>query len=130
MRFSTALVAALPALALADTTGVSSASMTTVTDISRTTITTTCTDTAHLTKTVTLSRIHTTVSTVNSTSTVIQPTGGITHPTSSLPSASLTSGTTTPSAVPAKGPSNAGGALDAGRLAFAGVVGMVVAALL
>ncbi|KAJ3482361.1 hypothetical protein NLG97_g7590 [Lecanicillium saksenae] len=119
MRLSTVVLAVLPAFAMADSVS-SAPSMTTVTDHSKTTITTTCTDTAFLTKTVTLSRVHTTVSTLNSTA-VIQPTGGITHPAS------------TPTTLPSpsnKGPSNAAGALDAGKVAFAGVAGMVVAALL
>ncbi|KAJ6783363.1 hypothetical protein PWT90_09478 [Aphanocladium album] len=120
MRLSTVVLAVLPAFAMADSVS-SAPSMTTVTDHSKTTITTTCTDTAFVTKTVTLSRVHTTVSMLNST-TAIQPTGGITHPATSTP-------TTLPTG-PSKGPSNAAGALNAGKVAFAGVAGMVVAALL
>ncbi len=123
MRFSTVLVAVLPALAVADTSA--APSLTTVTSVSKTTITTTCTDTTYLTKTVTLQRVHTTVSTRNSTSTVIQPTGGITLPAPTNPAAS-----STPTALPTKGPASGGAALHAGKFAFAGVAGMVVAALL
>ncbi|OAA60678.1 hypothetical protein ISF_05717 [Cordyceps fumosorosea ARSEF 2679] len=122
MRLSTILLAVLPAIAAAQSDA--SPSLTTVTSTSKTTITTTTTDTAHLTKTVTLSRVHTVVS-INSTG-VILPTGG----TVTLPSSTAPASTAAPTTLPTKGPSNAGVALDAGRVALAGVAGMVVAALL
>lgn len=123
MRLSSVVLAVLPALAMADSASSSAAaSVTASSAVSMTTITTTCTDS--ITKTITLSRVHTTVSMlgVNSTA-VIQPTGGITHPAPSTTPTTLPAG-------PSKGPSNAAGALDAGKVAFAGVAGMLVAALL
>ncbi|ATY63883.1 hypothetical protein A9K55_003926 [Cordyceps militaris] len=122
MRLSTVLVAILPAFAAAQSSD--SASLTTVTGTSTTT--TTMTNTEYVTKTVTLSRVHTTVSTVSSlnSTTAIQPTGGITLPTASSASATPTTLPTT------KGPTNAGAALDAGKVVFAGVAGIVIAALL
>ncbi|KAM3438037.1 hypothetical protein MY4824_003484 [Beauveria thailandica] len=126
MRLSTLLFAVLPALAAADDANSAAPSVTTITETS--------TGTIHLTKTITLARVHMVVSTLNSTSSAaIQPTGGITHPSSIA--ATTTTTTTTAAAggstaVPTKGPSNAGAALDAGKVVFAGVAGMVIAALL
>ncbi|KAM3497677.1 hypothetical protein MY10362_008979 [Beauveria mimosiformis] len=124
MRLSTLLFAVLPALAAADDATSAAPSVTTITETS--------TGTIHFTKTITLARVHMVVSTLNSTSSAaIQPTGGITHPSSI---AATTTATTTaagsPTAVPTKGLSNAGAALDAGKVVFAGVAGMVIAALL
>ncbi|OAA35211.1 hypothetical protein BBO_08813 [Beauveria brongniartii RCEF 3172] len=124
MRLSTLLFAVLPALAAADDANSAAPSVTTITETS--------TGTIHFTKTITLARVHMVVSTLNSTSSAaIQPTGGITHPSSI---AATTTTTTTAAggatAVPTKGPSNAGAALDAGKVVFAGVAGMVIAALL
>lgn len=116
MRLSTVLFAVLPALAMADSVS-SAPSVTAASDQSKTTITTTCTETARVTKTITLARVHAVVSTLNST-TLIQPTGGITKP------APL------PTTTPAQPPKNAGVSLEAGKVVFAGVAGMVVAALL
>ncbi|KAK8140991.1 hypothetical protein G3M48_001105 [Beauveria asiatica] len=126
MRLSTLLFAVLPALAAADDANSAAPSVTTITETS--------TGTIHLTKTITLARVHMVVSTLNSTSSAaIQPTGGITHPSSIA--ATTTTTTTTAAAggstaVPTKGPSNAGAALDAGKVVFAGVAAMVIAALL
>ncbi|KAM3525055.1 hypothetical protein NHJ13051_004195 [Beauveria bassiana] len=126
MRLSTLLFAVLPALAAADDANSAAPSVTTITE--------TRTGTIHFTKTVTLARVHMVVSTLNSTSSAaIQPTGGITHPSSI---AATTTTTTTaaaagsPTAVATKGSTNAGAALDAGKVVFAGVAGMVIAALL
>ncbi|TQW00645.1 hypothetical protein IF1G_00576 [Cordyceps javanica] len=135
MRLSTALLSILPALAAAQESSAGGApepSLTTVTGTSVTTLTTTTTDTTHLTKTITLSRVATILSTINGTERVLG-TGTITP---ALPSASLPVATTSSasgpgaSAVPSKGPANAGAALDAGKVALAGVAGMLVAALL
>ncbi|KAM3560764.1 hypothetical protein ARSEF4850_003522 [Beauveria asiatica] len=128
MRLSTLLFAVLPALAAADDANSAAPSVTTITETS--------TGTIHLTKTVTLARVHMVVSTLNSTSSAaIQPTGGITHPSSIAATTTTTTTTATTAAggstaVPTKGPSNAGAALDAGKVVFAGVAGMVIAALL
>ncbi|KAM3557809.1 hypothetical protein MY1884_004318 [Beauveria asiatica] len=124
MRLSTLLFAVLPALAAADDANSAAPSVTTITETS--------TGTIHLTKTVTLARVHMVVSTLNSTSSAaVQPTGGIAHPSSiaatTTPTTTAAGGST---AVPTKGPSNAGAALDAGKVVFAGVAGMVIAALL
>ncbi|KAM3507114.1 hypothetical protein MY11210_007270 [Beauveria gryllotalpidicola] len=126
MRLSTLLFVVLPALAAADDANAAAPSLTTITETS--------TGTIHLTKTVTLARVHMVVSTLNSTSSVaIQPTGGITHPSSiaaTTTTATATATVASPTALPSKGSVNAGAALDAGKVVFAGVAGMLVAALL
>ncbi|KAF1733153.1 hypothetical protein CRV24_007052 [Beauveria bassiana] len=125
MRLSTLLFAVLPALAAADDANSAAPSVTTITE--------TRTGTIHFTKTVTLARVHMVVSTLNSTSSaVIQPTGGITHPSSIAATTTTTTAAAagSPTAVATKGSTNAGATLDAGKVVFAGVAGMVIAALL
>ncbi|EFY91759.1 hypothetical protein MAC_02044 [Metarhizium acridum CQMa 102] len=102
------VVAALPALALADT----SAAPTTYT----------YTNTMTLVKTITLAQVHTVTSTWAANSTTYAPTGGM---TSFTPPAA----TTTP-APASKGPENAAGVLEATKIALAGVAGMFVVALM
>lgn len=111
MQLIKLVVAALPALALADT----SAAPTT---------TYTYTNTMTMVKTITLAQVHTVTSTwdTNSTSTTFAPTGGM---TSFTPPAA-----TTAPAPATKGPDNAAGVLDATKVAFAGVAGMLVVALM
>jgi hypothetical protein len=121
MKFSLFAVAALPALALAQST-------------------TTETSTTVLTKTVTLAKLHTVTSVVSShnatttaaatttpsshhlvgtavSSTAFKPTGGVSSTGAPIPSAT-------------KGPQNAGVALEASKVALAGVAGMIMVALM
>ncbi|CEJ86242.1 hypothetical protein VHEMI04050 [[Torrubiella] hemipterigena] len=105
MRFTSFVLAALPALALADGSVTSSAP---------TTITTTCTLTDKVTKTMTLSKVTVTSIASNSTSSWVP------IPTSSAPAI----------VNPPTPGKNAAGALDASKVAFAGVAGMVAIALL
>jgi hypothetical protein len=106
----------LPALALAETSDAGATAHGT------TSCTTTLTSTATLTKTITLSRV-TVTSTWGTNSTSYMPTGAT---TSFIPTSA------TPTVVPAttSGLLNAAGALDATRVAFAGVAGMLVVALM
>lgn len=67
----------------------------------------------------TLSRVHTVTSIAHNT-TSWMPTGSM----------SKTSVMHPPTTLPTDTPENAGAALDAGKLAFAGVAGMIVVALL
>ncbi|OAQ67265.1 hypothetical protein VFPPC_14459 [Pochonia chlamydosporia 170] len=113
MHLTKLVFAVLPALALADTSAVTSAAPTS---------TTTCTSTTTLVKTITLSRAHTVTSTWGHNSTTYMPTGGMTSFTP--PPATTAPAPTT------KGPQNAAGALDATKIAFAGVAGMLVVALM
>jgi len=82
--------------------------------------TTTCTSTQYLTKTVTLSRVHTATMTYNNSTASYMPTGVIS-------SSAVPSGTTEPTLSPTI---NAGSALDAANVAVLAVAGMVVAALI
>lgn len=110
MQLTKILFAVLPALALADTSAEPKT-------------TTTCTNTKTLVKTITLSHAkHTVTSTWGTNSTTYMPTGGMTSFTP--PPATTAPAPTT------KGPDNAAGALDATKIAFAGVAGMLVVALM
>ncbi|OAA47118.1 hypothetical protein NOR_02754 [Metarhizium rileyi] len=114
MQPSKIILAALPALALAESSGASNP-----------TATVTMTDTTTVVKTITLSRAHTASSSwsANSTMTTFKPTGGI--------SSFTTPAVVTTAPVPTtKGPENAAGFLDATNVAFAGVAGMIVMALM
>ncbi|KAM3427704.1 hypothetical protein NHJ13734_008886 [Beauveria thailandica] len=111
MRLSAVFLSVFSAFAAAQSS--ESTSLTTVAAASTTTVT------ENLTKTISLSRVHTTDSNINSIS-GIQPTDGVTVPT------------TTVSSTPATMPSPVKGfadykALDAGKIVLAGVVGIVVA---
>lgn len=124
MHFSKLILAILPALALASDEG-----------------TTTQTKTATLTKTYTLSEVHTVTSTwtgeptaaaANSTTPISTPaysTPGSTGSTitSFTSAASTAAEASAPATVSKEG---AGSALDAGKVALAGVAGMVVVALM
>lgn len=121
MQLTTLILAVLPALALADTSSATGSAPATgdVTSIF----------TIKLVKTVTLSRAHTVVTSVASTwshnSTTYMPTGGM---TSVFTSPAVT---TAPGPEPTiKDPVNAAGALDATKVALAGVVGMLAAVLM
>ncbi|PTB64771.1 hypothetical protein BBK36DRAFT_1160937 [Trichoderma citrinoviride] len=124
MKFSLFAIAALPALALAQST-------------------TTETSTTVLTKTVTLKKVHTVTSissshnattthaaattsshhhlvgTAVSSATYFQPTGVVSSTGAPVASATAT-----------KGPQNAGVALEASKVALAGVAGMIMVALM
>lgn len=114
MRLSTILLAALPALAVADEHSSSAAAP----SVTSGTVTTTCTSSYMVTKTLTLSRIHTSVA---HNTTTWMPTGSMT----------MTSTQDAPTTLPTdKGPDSAGVALDAGKVVFAGVAGMIAVALL
>ncbi|POR30891.1 Uncharacterized protein TPAR_08877 [Tolypocladium paradoxum] len=115
MQLSTILLAALPALALAQGTATSSAA---------TLATTTCTSTTVLTKTLTLSQIQT-VTFTRSNSTSVTPTVGTTS-YFTTPSA-VSTGAPSPSV---KGPNSAACALDATKMALAGFVGMLAVAMM
>ncbi|KAM3497792.1 hypothetical protein MY10362_008865 [Beauveria mimosiformis] len=111
MRLSTVFLAVLSASAAAQRS--ESTSLTTITGASTTTVT------EHVTKTMFLSRVHTTDSNINSISGV-QPTDGVTIPTTAM------------SSIPATMPSPTKGfaddnALNAGKVVLAAVVGIVVA---
>ncbi|OHE99491.1 hypothetical protein CORC01_05291 [Colletotrichum orchidophilum] len=118
MKLTTLLAAFLPVMAMAQTpSGDITPSGSTTSSGGMTTITSTAT----YTKTITLERAHTTTVTYgagNSTAT-FKPTGS---GGSAVVSASATAATTSKP--------NAGAALNAGSLAFAGIAGMVAAVLL
>ncbi|GAB0138838.1 hypothetical protein EsDP_00007060 [Epichloe bromicola] len=123
MQLTTLILAVLPALAFADTSSAIGSAPATGNVTSMFTITT------KLVKTVTLSRAHTVVTSVTSTwshnSTTYMPTGGM---TSVFTSPAVT---TAPGPEPTiKGPVNAAGALDATKVALAGVVGMLAVVLM
>ncbi|RFU72908.1 hypothetical protein TARUN_9352 [Trichoderma arundinaceum] len=121
MKFSMFAVAALPALAFAQST-------------------TTETSTTILTKTVTLAKLHTVTSVTssahNATTTAAATTISSSHhvvgtaasSTGFKPTVVPTTGAPIPSAT--KGPQNAGVALEASKVALAGVVGMIVVAFM
>ncbi|KAM3432102.1 hypothetical protein MY4824_006769 [Beauveria thailandica] len=111
MRLSAVFLSVFSAFAAAQSS--ESTSLTTVAAASTTTVT------ENLTKTIFLSRVHTTDSNINSIS-AIQPTDGVTVPTTTVSSTPATM----PS--PVKGFANYK-ALDAGKIVLAGVVGIVVA---
>ncbi|KAK1244472.1 hypothetical protein MKX07_003271 [Trichoderma sp. CBMAI-0711] len=120
MKFSLFAVAALPALALAQST-------------------TTETSTTVLTKTVTLKKVHTVTSvssSLNATTTHAATISshslvgtGVTT-TYYQPTAPPSTGAPVASATTTKGPQNAGVALEASKVALAGVAGMIVVALM
>lgn len=115
MQLSTLILAVLPALALAQESSyvAPGAPTTTVTTVM----------TTHLTKTISLSRVHTVTSySTNSTTTSCLTTGGTTS--WSTPSTTGVVPTTT------KGPENAGSALEAGKMILVGVAGMVAVAMM
>ncbi|KAL7800049.1 hypothetical protein V8C37DRAFT_398291 [Trichoderma ceciliae] len=118
MKFSMFAVAALPALAFSQST-------------------TTETSTTVLTKTVTLAKVHTVTSvtsTHNATTAAAttwssyQSVGTAVSSTAFKPTVVPTTGAPITSAT--SGPHNAGVALEAGRVALAGVAGMIIVALM
>lgn len=114
------VVAALPALALADTSA------------APTTLTTICTATTKLVKTVTLSRACTVTSTYGyNTSAAYFPTGSL-KSIYTAPALTTVKGTPipVPTTNPTRGPANAAGALDAAKIAFAGIAGMAIVAMM
>ncbi|TFB01257.1 hypothetical protein CCMA1212_006849 [Trichoderma ghanense] len=122
MKFSLFAIAALPALALAQST-------------------TTETSTTVLTKTVTLKKLHTVTSissSLNATTTHAAATASSNHhligtgvtTTYYQPTAPPSTGAPVASATATKGPQNAGVALEASKVALAGVAGMIVVALM
>jgi hypothetical protein len=120
MLFTRYLLAALPALVMA-TEGDAA--------------TTTCTSTTTLTKTLTLSEVHTVTSTFGSnTTTSYMPTniGTTSYFTSPTPSTtgSGSGDDAEPTQPPAPGSDNAGAALDAGKMAWAGLAGIIIMAVM
>ncbi|KAH0491805.1 hypothetical protein TgHK011_003213 [Trichoderma gracile] len=119
MKFSLFAVAALPALALAQST-------------------TTETSTTVLTKTVTLQKVHTVTSVSSSVNATATHVASISHhlvgtgvtTTYYQPTAPPSTGAPVASATATKGPQNAGVALEASKVALAGVAGMIVVALM
>ncbi|RGP64670.1 hypothetical protein FLONG3_9463 [Fusarium longipes] len=128
MHFSKFILAVLPALALADET-------------------TTQTSTAVVTKTYYLSSVRTITATGESTTavetsaeiistavveekTTFLPVAHNTTTPASTPKATASSGSTGGSSEPSQVPENAGAAVTVGKLAMAGVAGMIAAALL
>jgi hypothetical protein len=114
MHFTRFLLAALPALVMATEDEAP---------------TTTCTSTTTLTKTLTLSQVHTvTASYGHNTTTSYMPTIGTTsYFTSPTPSTTGSSDDESePTEAPEPGPDNAGAALDAGKMAWAGLAGIIV----
>ncbi|KAM0251782.1 hypothetical protein ACHAP5_001444 [Fusarium lateritium] len=129
MHFSKFILAALPALALADRD------------------TTTQTSTAVVTKTYYLSQVYTITATGESTTvvetsvkvtstavveekTTFWPVAHNTTTPASTPKATTSAGTTGGSSEPSEVPGNAGSAVAVGKFAIVGVAGMVAAALL
>ncbi|KAJ6446851.1 DHHC zinc finger membrane protein [Purpureocillium lavendulum] len=111
MQLSGLVLAALPAVVLAQSATTSAGASTT-----------TLTSTTVLTKTLTLSKIHTvTASNTTTSATAVGTTSYFTSPTV-VP--------TTGAPKPSVKPDNAAGALDATRVAMAGVVGMLAVALM
>ncbi|KAM0264126.1 hypothetical protein ACHAQJ_000871 [Trichoderma viride] len=123
MKFSLFAVAALPALALTQST-------------------TTETSTTVLTKTVTLAKLHTVTSVVsshNATTTAATTTSSSYHSVGTAVSAGVSSTAFKPTVVPSsgapiasatKGPHSAGVALEASKIALAGVAGMIIFTLM
>lgn len=126
MQLTTLILAVLPAMALADTSS--------ATGPAPATGTVTSIFTTKLVKTVTLSHAHTVVTSVASTwshnSTTYMP-------TNHMPTGGMTSVFTSPAVTTApgpeptiKGPVNAASALDATKVALAGVAGMLAVVLM
>ncbi|KAL6866850.1 hypothetical protein J3F83DRAFT_715661 [Trichoderma novae-zelandiae] len=116
MKFSLFAIAALPALALAQST-------------------TTETSTTVLTKTVTLKKVHVVTSissphNATTTSSHHYSVGTAVSTTSLQPTAAFSTGAPVASATATKGPQNAGVALEASKVALAGVAGMIIVALM
>lgn len=112
MRFSSLALALLPAVALADNAA----------------STTTQTSTKVLTKTYFLSQVHTVTSVFNNATSTYMTTAVSTAETTETTDVAVVTSSAAPS--PTVVDKSAGSALEAGKLAVAGVAGMVIVALM